>query len=205
MPGGIIRVSVPDFERQLHAYLQIGSSTLSDSKKEELKDWMLLEMLDQFGRDSSGGEMMQFLATCSPSAAQFIKERIGVEGEQLLDELQGQSNTCTDHTEPAPVPVRFGFIGRMLLKAIIPSFSGTEDLQAWTVGRFRQFSGELHRWAHSESSMSDCLRNANFKEPQPMKHGYSKIPEWEKFELEVDSKGKILKPDLLIIEAVKPL
>ena len=70
-PGGIIRIVIPDLEQLARNYL----TTLADCEREprsayhaELHCWSTIQLIDQCARESSGGEMVEFLNRCSPDA-----------------------------------------------------------------------------------------------------------------------------------------
>jgi len=203
---GVIRLAVPDFEQQVRIYLetlarldQEVSSAMND------RDWMILEMLDQSIREKSGGEMLRFLLRENIPNRDFILQRIGVEGSDLLDQIS--KNRKSWQESPLDVPnktqVPFGKIGRMLVKWLLKSDNLEKDLQALEIGRFRLLSGEVHQWAYDRYSLNQVFENAGFSQIARCEHGKSRIPNWESYHLEVSDSGIIEKPDLLVMEAVK--
>jgi predicted SAM-dependent methyltransferase len=204
--GGIIRLAVPDFEQQVRIYL----NTLARLDQENRtamndRDWMILEMLDQSIREKSGGEMLRFLLRENIPNRDFILQRIGVEGSDLLDQIsknrESWKNAHSDPPNHSPVP--FGKIGSMLLKWLLKSENLDKDLQALEIGRFRLLSGEVHQWAYDTYSLKRVFENAGFSQISKCDHGQSRIPEWESYHLEVSESGVVEKPDLLVMEAVK--
>ena len=89
---GIIRVVIPDLEQIARLYLQSLENALQGSQEDvDNYDWIMLEMYDQVVRNESGGEMKKYLAQNPLPNEQFIIERLGVEGEQLIKMLRGKN------------------------------------------------------------------------------------------------------------------
>lgn len=206
MKGGVIRLAVPDFEQQVRVYLDtLARMDQGDCSAMSDRDWMILEMLDQSIREKSGGEMLRFLLRENIPNTEFILQRIGVEGSDLLDQIS--KNRKSWQESPLDIPnktqVPFGKIGRMLVKWLLKSDNLEKDLQALEIGRFRLLSGEVHQWAYDRYSLEQVFENAGFSQIARCEHGKSRIPNWESYHLEVSDSGIIEKPDLLVMEAVK--
>jgi predicted SAM-dependent methyltransferase len=204
--GGIIRLAVPDFEQQVRVYLDtLARMDQGDRSAMSDRDWMILEMLDQSIREKSGGEMLRFLLRENIPNTEFILQRIGVEGSDLLDQIsknrKSWQESPLDVSNKTQVP--FGKIGRMLVKWLLKSDNLEKDLQALEIGRFRLLSGEVHQWAYDRYSLEQVFKNAGFSQIARCEHGKSRIPNWESYHLEVSDSGIIEKPDLLVMEAVK--
>jgi predicted SAM-dependent methyltransferase len=206
MKGGVIRLAVPDFEQQVRVYLDtLARMDQGDCSATSDRDWMILEMLDQSIREKSGGEMLRFLLRENIPNTEFILQRIGVEGADLLDQIS--KNRKSWQESPLDVPnktqVPFGKIGRMLVKWLLKSDNLEKDLQALEIGRFRLLSGEVHQWAYDSYSLKRVFENAGFSQIAKCDHGQSRISDWKSYHLEVSDSGIIEKPDLLVMEAVK--
>lgn len=205
MPGGVIRFAVPDFERQARLYLDlVGRAAEGDADTAERLEWMVLEMIDQVGRDKKGGGMAEFLAGRGQAQRQFLIDRIGKEGGHLLDKLKGRNIKAEmDFKSYRTWMVRGSFLGVWLLKFLLKSKDIRKDLAALEVGRFRLFQGEIHQWAYDRASLI-CLMDAHgFGDLRVMAHGESRIPDWKSYNLEIDEHGQVEKPDLLIVEGGK--
>lgn len=204
--GGILRISVPDFEEQTKLYLKLLQEVGEDKGDIEGKlDWLVIEMLDQAGRDQSGGFMAEFLACRGGANMQFIKDRIGKEGTKLLEKLAHRGfRASIDLQDWRSRLVRGGPVGVLILKFLLRSKDIRRDLAALEVGRFRLFSGEVHRWAYSYATLAKLFERQGFSELRRMPHGVSRIAGWKEYQLEVDSQGQVEKPDLFIIEGRKP-
>ena len=206
MKGGVIRLAVPDFEQQVRVYLDtLARMDQGDRSAMSDRDWMILEMLDQSIREKSGGEMLRFLLRENIPNTEFILQRIGVEGSDLLDQIsknrKSWQESPLDVSNKTQVP--FGKIGRMLVKWLLKSDNLEKDLQALEIGRFRLLSGEVHQWAYDRYSLEQVFKNAGFSQIARCEHGKSRIPNWESYHLVVSDSGIIEKPDLLVMEAVK--
>ena len=204
-PGGFLRIAVPDFEQQVRVYLaELEAAKGGSSAANTRREWMLVEMIDQVGREKSGGGMAAFLSRKQSVHEDFIVQRIGEEGRGLLRSLKGRTvQADPDLGAPRGHLVRGRKLGQMLCKWLLRSADLQADLTALEVGRFRLNSGEVHRWVYDEMSLKDCMSAAGLKNLTAMPHGQSSIPNWTDYHLEVSPNRMVQKPDLLIVEGVK--
>lgn len=188
-PGGTIRVAVPDLERIAELYLQeLRKLLAADQNDRTAYDWLTLELYDQTVRQSSGGEMMDFVAKASPKELEYIAQRMGGELERMR----------RGGKEPKS---RAGSAGmsnfrRKLLRLI----AGREGVLAYDIGRFR-LSGEVHLWMYDRFSLARALSSAGFAQPRRMGASESSIPGWADFHLDTEPDGRPYKPDSLYMEA----
>ena len=75
--------------------------------------------------------------------------------------------------------------------------------QAIQIGYYRQ-GGEVHQWMYDRYSLSVLLRKCGFEQIVLRTATESYIPNWDSFNLDTESDGKIYKPDSLFMEAIKP-
>lgn len=78
------------------------------------------------------------------------------------------------------------------------------DRLALGIGRFR-LDGEVHQWMYDRFSLARLLQEAGFIDPTICTASDSQIPDWSSFHLDTIPDGTIIKPDLLFIEARKPM
>ena len=91
--GGIVRVGVPDLEKLCQLYLsRLAAACNGDESAAHDYDWILLEMFDQTVREKSGGEMLEYLRQNPLPNEDFVFERIGEEGRQLVKRLHQPDN-----------------------------------------------------------------------------------------------------------------
>jgi predicted SAM-dependent methyltransferase len=192
-PGGIVRIGVPDLENICRIYLaKLEAALAGDKLAADDYDWIVLEMLDQMVRETSGGQMLEHLRREPLPNEKFILERIGNEGRELLEQIrQGRA-------EKKSLSRRVRAIGHGLLNLII----GRKNARALAIGRFRR-SGEVHHWMYDRFSLARELATAGFCQPTLRSASESAIPDWSRFCLDVQSDGTINKPDLLFMEAIK--
>lgn len=204
-PGGIIRIAVPDFEQQVKTYLtQLETAKRGDTVADWRREWMIIEMIDQVGRERSGGSMAAILSQTEGIDEDFVAQRIGEEGRDLINSLKNKQLLADpDFTNSRYHLVRGRFIGRWIVKWLLRSSDLEADLAALEVGRFRLRSGELHRWVYDTLSLKNRLAKAGFVDLAVCSHGESCIPNWETYHLEVNKGGRVEKPDLLIVEGKK--
>ena len=196
-PGGILRIGVPDFERACRLYLEKVNAAycgISDAALDH--EWMITEIIDQFARDVSGGEMALFLARPELSNLPFIVSRIGVDGETIRNSLlkQAASSACrVSYVQ---------YLHRRVMARFVRWLTGCTEEEI-AVGRFR-LTGEVHRWAYDRFSIGVLLKQAGFVQVAALDACSSQILNWGSFHLDVAEDGRVLKPDLLYVEAQKP-
>jgi predicted SAM-dependent methyltransferase len=97
-PGGVVRIVVPDLRRVAEQYLSAFAAVDRGGLQREADyDWMMMELLDQSVRDTTGGEMARFLRRTDLPNRDFIRSRIGEEAERFWRE---------DDAAQSPGPVR---------------------------------------------------------------------------------------------------
>ncbi len=196
-PNGVIRVVVPDLERIARQYLESLDRSPAGGESQEQYDWTVLEMYDQAVRETSGGQMLEYLQKASPAQIEFVRRRHGSEIDRILDAV-------TDKPQPKSNAGSFvgrtkSWAGRKLLRLLL----GSQGLTAYDCGRFR-LSGEIHKWMYDRYSATRILQVAGFVNPEIVGPSESRIPNWASFELDTEPDGRVYKPDSLFIEAVRP-
>lgn len=174
-PGGILRVVVPDLEQIARLYLTaLEKASQGDREWAANYDWMLLEMYDQVVRDRSGGEMVTYLSQNPLPNEAFVLGRLGAEGEQMLRKIRDRRQAAPTSSPPPP-----------------------EQIAA-----FRQ-SGEVHQWMYDRHSLGILLARAGFRDLRVCSARESRIPDFERYHLDITPEGKIRKADSLFMEASK--
>lgn len=191
-PNGVLRVVTPDLENQAAEYLHNLQEVMRDPGNEMARvryDWIRLEMLDQLTRHASGGEMVAFLDDSRAGLREYLRQRMGRSGENMI-----------------PAEEKAGSSVRDLLATIKRRVqSAVEHLvpQPVRVGRFR-LSGESHLCMYDRYLLSALLDKSRFTEIAKVSAKESRIPGWNQTLLDCDIHGK---PDCqvsLFMEAVKP-
>jgi SAM-dependent methyltransferase len=205
-PGGIVRVGVPDLEKICQLYLSGLTAALDgDEAAVHDYDWIMLELYDQTVREKSGGGMLDYLRQNPLPNETFVYERIGEEGRQLVKALHGQ-----DRQSRRSFPAFLHRLRRGLrslpgvAKRRIPQWLlGGDGKRALEIGRFR-LAGEVHQWMYDRYSLARLLGLTGFHDPQLQDANTSRIPNWTSFHLDTLPDGRVIKPDLFFMEAIKP-
>lgn len=194
-PAGILRIVVPDLEVIARLYIaSLEDAAAGDERARPRYDWLMLELLDQAVRTSSGGEMGAYLRrTMSEDEREFIVSRVG---EALLD----TRSTRAGMLHRLRSLVRRSRAAAAGWAALL--FLGTEGRKALHEGLFRR-SGEVHRWMYDRYSSRRALESAGFEDVRICAAEQSAIPEFARYGLETRG-GKARKPDSLYAEARKP-
>jgi len=198
-PGGIVRIGVPDLEKICRIYLQKLEAAIAGDKMAAADyDWIMLEMFDQAVRERSGGEMLAYLAQEKLPNESFVLARIGNEGRELIASIR----RARMHHQPSLLR-RLRSFTKTIRDQVAKVLAGRDGHRALEIGRFR-LSGEAHHWMYDRFSLRRELERAGFREARICTPTESSIPDWNRFQLDVDSQGRPHKPDLFFMEAIKP-
>jgi len=211
VPGGTIRVGVPDLEQLCRLYLnRLEAAQAGDTQAAYDYDWIMLEMFDQMVRERSGGAMLNWLRQDPLPNPSFIDERVGEEGRELLRILQGQkadeartqSRRAAFWDRLSHMPRQWRRLGAAIKRALLVRVLGKEQFNALEVGQFR-LGGEVHQWMYDRYSLSRLLVKADFTNPILQDPATSQIPDWNRFGLDRLPDRRVIKPDLMFMEATK--
>lgn len=208
-PNGILRVAVPDLEAIAKEYLKNLNFALSgDEDGKNNYDWIKLELFDQMVRNTSGGEMAEYLAKTDLSNEKYIYSRIGLEGKSIRKEFL--SNGFNKKPQIVMPRRKMNFqICILKSKKIITSIKkklskkniSNEEIKALRIGKFR-LGGEIHQWMYDRYSLFELLKETGFDDISICTPFESEICNWEAFQLDVID-GEVRKPDSLFMEARK--
>lgn len=190
LPDGIIRVVVPDLEDIARTYLQTLDACLQapGPAEEADYDWMMLELLDQSVRTSSGGDMATYLAQPDIQNEPFVIARTGRSGMDARSYFLGRARTGAIGDGQARRSI--GALVRRIATMLPP---------ALRIGRFR-LSGEVHQWMYDRHSLGRLLRQAGFQDARVLSATTSQVPDWQRFGLDVRD-GIAFDPTSLFMEA----
>lgn len=203
--GGVIRLAVPDLEVMVREYLHILDAVTSGDGMRDLDyDWIMLELYDQTVRNYSGGEMARFLANLNEKDRFFVRSRIGVEAEKFWAPKQVLPGRYQPNTLVNRIP--WGNLLKLsrekLAGWLVYLIAGKAAFRSFRMGIFRG-SGEVHQWMYDRYSLKRLLDQAGFVNVKVCAANESRIPEYEKYSLDVLN-GIVRKPDSLFVEASKP-
>lgn len=211
-PGGILRVGVPDLESICQLYLvKLQAAANGDHSAVRDYDWILLELFDQSVRERSGGEMLAYLQQNPLPNEQFVFDRIGEEGRNLIHSLRNSDTTqvvkkCEVRSLSSVAKKMLGLFSWLAVKTrlmVLRYLLGDHGMKALEIGRFR-LSGEVHQWIYDRYSLARLLDDVGFCNPIRMTASTSQIPNWTSYNLDTLPDGTYIKPDLIFLEAIKP-
>jgi len=199
-PGGTIRLLTPDLERMAKEYLfNLNEYDKFPTDKTRRKyEWILLELFDQMTREKSGGLMLEKIQT-GDICPEYVISRTGDELRPLL--------TAEKRIDPEPGKdhLHNSFFFQVLRKivntlSVVPRGSRSSGKNI----PFRE-SGELHKWYYDRVSLKQLLGIAGFVDFKVVDYRNSRIPGWERMNLDISNSDKSpRKPDSIIVEASKP-
>ena len=193
-PGGVLRVVTPDLYNQATEYLRNLQAVL-DSPDDQVKlryDWIRLEMLDQLTRHAPGGEMIKFLEKSGHNIRDYLWERMGRSGNNLVPSSVSISDKKTTKV-----------ILRLIKTKIFKTINHFTPKQLF-VGRFR-LSGESHLCMYDEYLLSNLFRITGFSDVSRENAKSSRIESWDATKLDCDSQGNPDGSVSLFMEAIKPI
>ena len=204
--GGVLRVCVPDLEACAREYLSALERALAGEEGAEADhEWMIIELVDQLAREMSGGEMGRYLASGRVTNPAFVLKRIGVEGEGLMATPAPACVPPGSESRRARPLEDFRRCGRWIRSGIRRGLGARvgAERRSRVVGAFR-LSGEAHKWMYDRLSLRQLLERTGFVGMTVKAPNESGIPDFERYGLEVDPRGRVYKPDGLFVEARRP-
>jgi predicted SAM-dependent methyltransferase len=178
--GGILRLATPDLEVLAFEYLRnLYRACDGDLEARDRHEWLVIELFDQFSRDTPGGLMLEYWKQNPMPCEDYVLERMGQEAKNFLSSYRSRpSSNAMCETEPQP-PIDVEAASQVL----------------WF---------ERHRWLYDRLSLARLLAAIGFREVAVSAHNKSKIPSFEIYHLDALEDGSIRKPDSFFIEGVKP-
>jgi predicted SAM-dependent methyltransferase len=181
VPGGLLRVVVPDLETIARLYLKnLESALVGDADAASRYEWLTLELMDQMVREESGGEMLKYWQLNPMPAEKFVIERTGREVLEFIESYRVRARSGLAATPAAYQAPKF------------------EE-----VGKFRA-SGEVHQWMYDRWSLRVLLERTGFHEIKVCAASESRIPDFARYGLDLNADGSVRKPDSLFMEGQKP-
>ncbi|MGI8584333.1 MAG: class I SAM-dependent methyltransferase [Chitinophagaceae bacterium] len=203
-PGGTIRIAIPDLEKITRNYLhflEVLQTNSGDEYQQACYDWMMLEMYDQTVRNTSGGNMLDYLAQKRMINQDFVIERCGYEVSSIIKYLQNNSPDVASIKNKSSLKQKVKSLPSLLKRKSIKYLLGEDGVKALEIGRFR-IGGEVHCWMYDNFSLGRLLKQTGFHNIKKVTASESDIPGWNNYGLELIN-GEVRKPDSLFMEARK--
>jgi predicted SAM-dependent methyltransferase len=205
-PQGVMRLATPDLESMVRQYLKkLEMAYDGDLNAGEDYEWLLLELYDQTVREQSGGAMGEYLSRTYITNEEFVYDRIGETGRQIVAAQRQQRNNV-QYKSPSFVRGKLSLIRhpfRTAQNCLVRFLLSSKDRRALQIGRFR-LSGEIHHELYDRYSLTQLLTKSGFLFPIVQSAYQSHIPNWTSFNLDTLPGGGIYKPDSIFMEAFKP-
>jgi predicted SAM-dependent methyltransferase len=186
-PGGIIRIALPNLEIIAREYLSNMEKALAgDPEAAANYDWMMLEMYDQTIRNTSGGEMGQWLFQDKIPNEAYVIKRVGTDILKWRENLQ----------QKKPKRITWNAIKRKASK-IIPLLMPGSIRKPLEIGQFR-LGGEIHQWMYDRFSLKRLLEQHGFHQVEQRTATTSYLPNWADYGLDNPTESASL-----FMEAIK--
>lgn len=185
VPGGVCRIVVPDFEQACREYLAtLERAALGDDEAGDRRyRWALVQVVDQFVRDRSGGRVKEMILEDDIDEP-YVRER---NGDELVDTVRAAAAREAAGGTSGVIP--------SLLRRIARPFLPPGSFAA---------SGELHRWAYDRRSLSTLLRSTGLQDVRAVSFDESAIPGWRRWALDARPDGRApRKPGSLFMEGTR--
>jgi predicted SAM-dependent methyltransferase len=181
VPGGVLRVVVPDLETIARLYLKnLEGALAGDAEAARRYEWLTLELMDQMVREQSGGEMLKYWQLNPMPVEKFVVERTG---REVLEFIESYRASARSGLAAAPAAYQS------------PKMEEVEKFRA---------NGEVHKWMYDRWSLRILLERTGFREIKICAAGESQIPGFARYCLDLNADGTVRKPDSLFMEARKP-
>lgn len=195
MPGGIIRVVVPDLETICANLVRFADeSRRGIAGAEDRLAYTYLELFDQTVRTRSGGELLAMWRACPAGLEEFVTSRSGA----VLPTVSQPTAT----SRPG-FATRLARAWRRAREAALAAFGfglfGSSGWRAVREGLFRQ-RGEIHRAMYDEVRLARMLETAGFRDVRRVGPTESGLPGFDTYELDAVN-GRARKPDSMYLEA----
>ncbi len=209
-PGGILRVAVPDLEQLCRQYLLTLDRALAQEAHAAYDyEWIMLELFDQMVRPQSGGGMRAYLQQNPLPNEEFVYQRIGEVGRQIVSSLR----TSVSQVEHPSGRLGCGIgtflremgwrAGVKLVEKLIFWAGGRRFIEAYRLGRFRM-GGEVHQWMYDRYSLAQLMISVGLRDPRQESALTSRISGWADIPIDVLPDRTVRKPDSLFMEALRP-
>lgn len=193
MPGGIVRIVVPDLENVCMEYLRVLDLEDSEEKRTKYK-WIVTELLDQMTRNERRGEMGKLFDQAIARDDKVLKDYIlHRTGDNLNDQGEKRKRKITFDKIKNEIFYRYiGFIKLLLPKSTRNLLFVNTEI------------GEKHRWMYDKYSLTQMLKEAGFSNVKTEAYNTSRITDFLKYNLDNNKDGTSYKGvHSIYIEAVK--
>ncbi len=195
-PAGHVRLVLPDMEELCGAYL-----TERQCGEHAKADFLVLEMLDQCVRTTTGGELGAYYAQLQSAPAvnsemlEYVRMRTG------HDFLPFRDLRAANGLDHLPIPaIVLGKLEQLYIRALLallPSAFRAENVSMASVG-------ERHTWIYDFRSVAQLLMRAGFVDVRRVSATTSGITDFPFYPLDVTKGGQARKgAESMYIEAVR--
>lgn len=204
VPGGTLRVVVPDLEQICRLYLvALEKAMAGDPAWRRRYEWMMIELFDQAVRTTPGGEMERHLRSLEPADREFILARIGGVGRAMASVGEAAPPGKADRGKPRPWNRKAMSIVHAVRRSAAFLFLSRREKEALGLGLFR-LGGEIHQWMYDGYSLSERLAEAGFEGVRRCGARESSIPGWATCGLDVGPDGFEHAPNSAYMEGTRP-
>jgi predicted SAM-dependent methyltransferase len=194
--NGKIRLVLPDFEELCKTYLEN-----RQNNNHEKADFLILEIIDQYARSFSGGELGKYYHSIASSNNMEMIDYINQRTGHLLTsnpQLISKQNKFKDFiNNPNKILNKLESIYCKLLIRLLPNAFRQQNVSLTTVG-------EKHMWAYDFHTVEQLLLNAGSQQVKRMSANTSEIADFPFYPLDLTEKGLPRKgAESMYIEATK--
>ena len=193
-PGGVLRLVVPDLENLCRTYL-----VHRDGGEHEQADFLVLELLDQFVRRESGGELGRYYQQLrsapqrNAEAIAFVHHRTG---EDLIAPPPRKRRLLRE--VPRKVAAKIERFWTLAVLQLLPKAFREQNVSLAAVG-------ERHHWLYDFHQLQRLLTAAGFVAIERCTAATSRVPHFPFHPLDLAGDGQPRKgAESLFIEAQKP-
>jgi hypothetical protein len=197
-PGGTLRVVVPDLEQIALLYLEkLAAAVAGYEEARNDYEWMLIELLDQLVRESSGGLMKEYRLRPNLRNAEFVRMRIGAE----FDVSSPVQPNLIERLKRKGARLTLAMVRDRAAGLAVHVMGGRRARARYKVGMFRD-SGEVHKWMYDRYALARLMERVGIGSIVRCDAMTSRIPGFRVYGLD-SVNGAPRKPDSLYMEGAK--
>ena len=202
-PGGHVRISTPDMENICREYIfRLETCLAEPSAGNTMKyDWIMLELLDQWVRDKSGGLMSETIRN-GYFDYEYAKYRYGdVFDEFYQSSAESPSPTPKKNLVQKILSAHPKKLYRFIRNKISALFRNNRERKLQDLLLDPRRSLEINKWFYDRLSLKLLLEGAGYKDYSVKSYKDSDIPHWERYNLDQSNHGDHAIEPSIYVEA----
>jgi len=186
---GVIRIVIPDLKEAVDEYVEAYKNVKENKNELTIANyqWAVIELIDQFVREESGGEMLRYWAKDNIINSKKLESRVGTTFYKFKNYKFPEINPPKGFNQK---------VKAFILSKIGISWEQYQAIKFYSIG-------ERHKWMYDDFSLVELLNEIGYTKITIRDGETSYIEDWKEY-MSLDQEGKSLRiPNSLIIEGIK--